>query len=126
MHGTQRLPSLLYTVPFKTLDEINFQHYEILVNEPLHVLNHIKNIQQEILYHVDKAIKKKVQDVIVSSFNNKDAKNSADYRRSLLMITNWFQQELPNHFTTQVLMTLSDIQELLCLPDNRRNPATTL
>ena len=61
MHGIQRLPSLLYTVPFKTLDEINLQHYEILANEPLHdVLNHIKNIQQEIPYYVDKVIKKKV------------------------------------------------------------------
>ena len=127
MHGIQQLPSLFYTVPFKTLNEINLQHYEILVNELLHnVSNHIKNIQQEIPYHVDKAIKKKVQDVIISSFNNKDAKNSADYRRNLLMITNWFQQELPNHFTTQILMTLSEIQELLYLPDNKRNPANIL
>ena len=127
MHRIQRLPSLLYTVPFKTLDEINLQLYERLVNEPLHdVSNQIKNIQQKIPYHVDKAIKKKAQDVIISSFNNKDAKNSADYRRSLLMITNWFQQELPNHFTTQISKTLSEIQELLYLPDNKRNPATIL
>ena len=103
MHGIQRLSSLLYTVPFKTLDEINLQHYEILVNEPLHVSNHIKTMQQGIPYNVDKAIKKEVQDVIISSFNNKDAKNSSDYRCSLLMITNWFQQELPSHFTTQIL-----------------------
>ena len=42
------------------------------------------------------------------------------------MITNWFQQELPSHFTTQILMTLSEIQELLYLPDNKRNPVTIL
>ena len=42
------------------------------------------------------------------------------------MITNWFQQELPNHFTTQISKTLSEIQELLYLPDNKRNPATIL
>ena len=72
----------------------------------------ISKISREIPYRVDKAIKKKVQDVIISSFNNKDAKSSSDYRCSLLMITNWFQQELPNHFTTQILMTLSEVLKL--------------
>lgn len=60
MHGIQQLPPLLYTVPLKVLDEINLQHYEILVNELFNdVSNHIKNIKQEIPHHDDKAIKKK-------------------------------------------------------------------
>ena len=89
MHRIQRLPFLLYTVPFKALDEINLHHYEILVNEPLHdVSNHIKNILQEIPHRVGKSIKKNVQDVIISLFNNNDVKHPADYRHSLVMITN--------------------------------------
>ena len=58
-------------------------------------------------------LSKKIRDVFISSFNNEDAKNSADYRCSLLMIFSWFQKELPIHLTKKILINLSEIEELL-------------
>ena len=127
MHGIQRLPALMHTNPFKSLEHLNLNKYEILVNEPLHdISNHIKNIQSEIPYHVDKNIKSDVQNIIKASFNNKEAKNSVDHRKSLLMITNWFIQNHKNNFITSILRTLCEIQEILYSPDNKRSSLTIL
>ena len=91
MHGIRRMPALLLNNPFSSLETSNLKKYEILVNEPLHdISNHIKNIQQELPHHVGIDKKRMVNDVIISTFNGKEAKNSADHRRSLLLLTNWF------------------------------------
>ena len=90
MHGIRRMPALLLNNPFSSLETSNLKKYEILVNEPLHdISSHIKNIQQELPHHVGKD-KKRMVNVIISTFNGKEAKNSADHRRSLLLLTNWF------------------------------------
>ena len=53
MHGIQRLSALLFYNPLTPLSDLNLTDYEILANEPLHdISNHIKNIQDEIPYHV--------------------------------------------------------------------------
>ena len=122
MHGIQRMPALLFTAPFAQLDSIYLDKYEILVNEPLHdISNHIKNLQHEIPHHVPKEKKALVKDIITSSFNGKEAKNSADHRKSLLLMTNWFLSNMKNHFLTYILITLCKIQEILYLPDQRRS-----
>ena len=41
--------------------------------------NHIKNLQHEIPHHVPKEKKALVKDITTSSFNGKEAKNSADH-----------------------------------------------
>ena len=98
----------------------NLKKYEILVNEPLHdISNHIKNIQQELPHHVGKDKKRMVNDVIISTFNGKEAKNSADHR-SLLLLTNWFVSHMKNHFSRNLLETLCKIQ-ILYLPEEKRN-----
>ena len=80
MHGIQRMPALLLTAPFAQLDSIYLDKYEILVNEPLHdISSHIKNLQHEIPHHVPKGKKALVKDIITSSFNGKEAKNSANH-----------------------------------------------
>ena len=122
MHGIQRMPALLLTAPFAQLDSIYLDKYEILVNEPLHdISNHIKNLQHEIPHHVPKGKKALVKDIITSSFNGKEAKNSANHRKSLLLMTNWFLSNMKNHFSTYILITLCEIQEILYLPDQRRS-----
>ena len=122
MHGIQQMPALLLTAPFSQLDNIYLDQCEILVNEPLHdISNHIKNLQHEIPHHVPKDKKALVKDIITSSFNGKEAKNSADHRKSLLLITNWFLSNMKNHFLTNILITLCEIQEILYLPDKKRS-----
>ena len=115
------MPALLFNNPFSSLETSNLKKYEILVNEPLHdISNHIKNIQQELPHHVGKDKKRMVNDVIISTFNGKEAKNSADHR-SLLLLTNWFVSHMKNHFSTNLLETLCKIQEILYLLDEKRN-----
>ena len=127
VHGIQRFPTILYGNESVSLADINLQDYEILFTEPLHdISNHIKNLYAEIPYHVDKKIKKDVTAIIDLSFNNKDARNSADYRRSLLFVTKWFQDNLTQHFITKLLMTFSEIQEIMYLEDSKRTPITIL
>ena len=122
MHGIQRLPALLFYNPLTPLSDLNLTDYEILANEPLHdISNHIKNIQDEIPYHVPRNIKTKVKEVIKKSYQDKAAKNAADHRRSLLLITNWFQQNLSDHYTTKILESFTEIQEILYLPDKERS-----
>ena len=55
MHGIQRMPALLFPKSLAKLEDINLENYEILINEPLHDISiYIKNIQQEIPYHLPK------------------------------------------------------------------------
>ena len=121
-HGIQRMPALLFPKPFANLEDINLEKYEILINEPLHdISNHIKNIQQKIPYHVLKDKKSLVKEIINSSFNGKEAKNGANYRKSLRLVTNWFLSNIKNHFTTNILLTFCEIQEILYLLEIKRS-----
>ena len=82
MHGIQRLSALMFSKPYLSLGDLNLLHYEILSNEPLHDLsNHSKNLYEEIPYHFEKSKKGDINQIISSSFKNKEAKNSASYRR---------------------------------------------
>lgn len=126
MHGVQRLPAIMFGRTDQTLKELNLESYEILCNEPLHdVSNHIKNIYEELPRHLGED-KKNVSDMIHASFNNKEAKNSADHRKSLLVVTNWFSKHLPNSFGYGLLQTLAEMQEILYMPDSKRCPRTVL
>ena len=92
------------------------------MNEPRrNISNHIKNLQHEIPHHVPKDKKALVKDIVTLSFNGKEGNNSADHRESLLLIKNWFLSSLKNHFSTNILTTLCEIQEILFLPDKKRS-----
>ena len=122
MHGIQRMPDILFPKPFAKLEDINLKKYEILINEPLHdISNHIKNMQQEIPYHVPKDKKSSVKEIINSSFSEKEARNAADYGKSLLLMTNWYLSNIKDRFTTNILLTLCEIQEIMCLPETKRS-----
>ena len=53
-------------------------------------------------------------------------KNSADHRKSLLIITNWFIGNLEDHFIANILISLCEIQQILYLPDKNRSPLKIL
>ena len=101
------MPAVLFPAPIAQVDNIYLGQYEILVNERLHdISNHIKNLQHEILHHIPKDKKTLLKDIIKSSFKGKEAKNSADHRKSVLLIINWFLSNLKNHFSKNILTTL--------------------
>ena len=93
----------MYNNPLDILESLNLSKYEILFTEPLHdISNHIKNLYQEIPYYVPKNKKKDVRQISDISFNGKDAKNSSDYRKSLLIVAKWFSENLPEHFRNKI------------------------
>ena len=127
VHGIQRVPAILFNNFDTSLSDIKLQNYEILFTEPLHdVSNHIKNMYAEIPYQIDKQKRKEVLNVIELSFNNKDACNSADYRKSLLVVANWFRENMSDSHVTEIMVTLCEIQEILYLPGCDRTPLTVL
>ena len=113
MHGIQRLPALLYksSEPFD-MRNYNIPDYEILTCEPLHdICNHTKNLYDE-LPHLPKKEKANLNDIIRTSFHSKEAKNSSDYRKSLLIVTHWLIPNLSEHYITKILSTFAEIQEI--------------
>ena len=82
--------------------------YKILINDRFHnISNHIKNIHEELSHRVLK--ENKIHSIVAASFNGKEAQNSADYRKSLLIITHWFIENLKIHFTTDILISVWEI-----------------
>ena len=127
MHGIQRMLALFFNTPFASSDEINLSRCEILINQPLHdISNHIKNIQEEFPHHVSKEKKNACQKYYCPIIQWKRGKKSADHRKSLLIIANWFVGNLKDHFTTNILISLCEMQEILYLPDKNRPPLTML
>ena len=121
MHGIQRLPALMYERPNFSLTDLHLEKYEILCNEPLHdVSNHTKNLFAEVVHHIPKNLKKQLQTVIDVSFDGKTAKNSSDYRKSVIIIANWCRKNIRTHTLTKLFQTLAEIQEILYSPDKER------
>ena len=67
-----------------------------------------------------------MREIINSSFNAKEAKNGSDYRKSLLYVSTWLIDFLPNHFITTLFVTLSEIQEISYSTDDERSPQRLL
>ena len=123
MHGIQRLPALLYksSEPFD-MRNYNIPDYEILTCEPLHdICNHTKNLYDELPRHLPKNEKAKLNDIISTSFHSKEAKNSSDYRKSLLIVTNWLIQNLSEHYITKIFSTFAEIQEITYAVEEKRS-----
>ena len=113
--------------PTSNLADINLDFYEILFTEPLHdISNHIQNLYAELPFQMEKEYKKSFTDIINVSFNGKIAKNSSDYRKSILIVTKWFQDNCSHHVFKSILLTLCEIQEILYSPDKNRSPQSVL
>ena len=123
VHGIQSVPALMFSYPNSTLEERNLQMYEALGTEPLHdISNHVKNLYEEIPFKFEKETKKSIVNIINVSFKNKQVRNSADHRESLLTVCKYLQENHPNHFVTVVIKTLAEMQEILYLQDSARSP----
>ena len=75
---------------------------------------------------MEKEHKKSFADIINVSFNGKVAKNSSDYRKSILIVTKWFQDNCSNHVFKSIFLTLCETQEILYSPDKNRSPQSVL
>ena len=60
-----------------------------------------------------------IKNIIATLFNRKEAQNSADHRKSLLIMTHWLTKNLKIRFTTNILISLCKIQEILYLHDKK-------
>ena len=56
--------------------------------------------------------KAKLNDIITTSFHLQEAKKLSDYRKSLLIVTNWLVQNLTEHYITKIFSTFAEIQEI--------------
>ena len=75
---------------------------------------------------MEKEHKESFKDMINVSFNGKIAKNSSDYRKSILIVTKWFQDNCSNRGFKSIFLTLCEIQEKLYSPDKNRSPKSVL
>ena len=109
------------------LADINLNLYEILFTEPLHGLsNHIQNLYAELSFQLEKEYRKSFADIINVFFYGKIATNSSDYRKSILIVTKWFQDNCANHVFKSIFLTLGEIQDILYSPDKNRSPQSVL
>ena len=52
-------------------------------------------------------------------FYEKIAKRSSDYRKCILIVTKWFQDNCANHLFKSIFLTLYEIQEILYSTDKK-------
>ena len=71
-------------------------------------------------------MKKTFSSNIRKSFNGKDTKNYSYYRKSLLIVRKWLQENLPKNIITRIILTLAEIQEICYLPENEQTPKKAL
>ena len=70
LRGIHRVPSVFFSQPLATFLDINIPSYECLPCEPLHyITNHIKNLYEELPYHLNKQEKKLFEDAAIPSFS---------------------------------------------------------
>ena len=98
----------------KTLEKLSLSKYKIVNNEPSqNVFNHIKNLYSQIPFHFKK--KKEIEVLINTSFKDKAARNSSDYRESLLHVCNYLFKNHPSDYVISLLKTMCKIQEIFYL-----------
>ena len=71
-------------------------------------------------------MKETFSNTIQKSFNGKDAKNASNYRKRLLIVGYWLQENLPGNIITRIILTLAEFQEICYLPDKERTPQKIL
>ena len=77
----------------------------------------------KVSFHFKK--EKQLETIINTSFKDKAARNSSDYRERLLHVCNWLIENHPFHHIT-LPKTMCEMQEILYLVDVFRNAHTIL
>ena len=75
MKGVHRVPSVFFSQPLASYQDLNLNHYECLPCEPLHcIANHIKNLYEELPHHLEKNEKKSWMTLLKLLFQEKKQK----------------------------------------------------
>ena len=95
--------------------------------EDLHTIaGHIKNLYQEIQYHLDKEEKETFFALMNASFSGKEAKRGCDYRLSLVDVSKMIvEQNILNRFHP-LFLTLVENQGILYSTETKRTPRQIL
>ena len=118
MHGMQRFPSLLHADPNMAS---MLKDYEVPGCGPLHDLKHqIENLSAELPHHLNKVERKLMEDIIYTSFENKETKRGVDYRKSLVKLNIYLRGKI-NTTVFQILSTLCEIQGILYAAESERS-----
>ena len=127
IHGIQRLPTLFFSEPETTTEELLLNAYEILPCEPLHdVKGHLNNLYEEIVYHAEnKEEKILLQNTIGHVMGDKSCKRGVDYRVSLIQLVVMLRNKV-NEQIFDLLDTMCEIQEILYTGENKRSVETIL
>ena len=122
MHGVQRVPALYFTRPLAAPEDMNLELYECLGCEPLHCIgNHIKNLFEEIPYHLEKEEKRIFSETVEAAFQGKEAKRGCDYRLSLIYCCVTLKTKIPKIYI-DIFETLHFVQHILYRSESERTP----
>ena len=117
----------MFNNPTASLEQLNLQWYEILPVEPLHaVTGHIKNVLEEIPYHLKGKEKDDFEDFKKASFKGKELKNGSDHRESLVNLCLAILENMPNFPFYKLLRTLCEIQVILYQNESDRTVTSIL
>ena len=124
LKGKQCVPALVH----HNIEEFqNLQRYEVLPMEGLHTIaGHIKNIYQEIQYHLDKDEKLTFIRAMEASFAGKEAKRACDYRLSLVEISKMAIEKNLFKKYHRLFLSLVEIQEIFYTAEYNRTPKKIL
>ena len=116
--GKECLPALVH----HSIEEFEFlQKYKVLPMEVLYTIaGHIKNIYQEIQYHLDKQEKEKFSALIHASFSGEEAKRGCDYRLSLVDVSKMMLEKNILRRFHSLFLTLVEIQGILYSSEIKR------
>ena len=118
--SAKMVPVLLYRNEFKEIRNV-LPGYKILYVEPCHdIPGHIKNVYTQLPLHLSQTEKEMLEHAINTSFAEKDTKRSADYRKSIIIVTTYCRGKICS-FAQLLLETLVNVQMLLYAGENRIN-----
>ena len=126
MHGVQRVPALLYSMPTNSLASINCEKYEMLPFEPLHdVGKHIENVITELPAHLPEEEANAMKELINVLMGAKETKRTFDYRCTSIILAKHSTQQSSKD-VQQLLNSLVEIQKIAYSSDSDRTPKSVL
>ncbi|CAH1250805.1 LGMN [Branchiostoma lanceolatum] len=123
LRGIKRMPALLQPQPTQSLQELNIQHLEAPAGESMHdILNHTKNVLEELVHHVPKEVADKINTVKETILGDKDTVRASDMRYCLLVLVQELRQQgIASPVVMELLSTLAEVQGLSYAPASERN-----
>ena len=108
------------------LTSLGLEKYEVSMTEVMHdIAGHISNIISELPFHLKEPTKSKFSEYADTLTDEKDMIRCCDRRRILLVLTKALRFEIDGKVHS-LLNTLSEIQRILYLEDDKRTPREVL